>query len=261
MQLALEWARLGFTVAYYSEEALLIWEERMRLRTDLPDGFNVVTALGQSVEQILADVVSRAAKVVIIDTVKLLGIRDTNDETQVFQALAPFINASRDLGATLIFVHHTRKAGGEHGLGVSGSHAFTAIVDVSIEIDWVEKQRSRRKVTGLARIVDVPEFQYVRTEGGEFEYLGDSELVRENELKGRFLDVLPSSTDEAMTRTELMQAIGDPKPSKNQADRVLKAMVEEGLVHRDPARKTQGATYRYSTTRGPVSINPRDHIA
>jgi DNA repair protein RadA/Sms len=57
--------------------------------------------------------------------------------------MAP-INAARQANKTLIFLHHERKGGGQHGEGIAGGHAALGVVDVGLELVRDPNHANRR---------------------------------------------------------------------------------------------------------------------
>jgi hypothetical protein len=117
-------------------------------------------------------------------------------------------------------------------------------VDVSLEVDRVPSRPNRRKVTGLARLVDMPEFIYEMTDEG-MKYIGETADADLDALKVRLFGVTPIGTKEWATKRELIEAAGEPTPSPTQADSALGLLVEAGEVEREPKETKPGATYRY----------------
>ena len=172
-----DWAKEGLRIAFYTEEPLLIWEKRIGLWGELTSGLDILPVLGRSYAEIAADVERGSEDIVIVDTLKLLRIQRTSDDAEVSEALTPIIATCRNKGSTLVLAHHQRKDGGQYGEGISGSHAYLALVDVSLEIERVPKLQNRRKVTGIGRLLEFPEFSYEKTEGG-MRYLGETSQGR-----------------------------------------------------------------------------------
>jgi len=118
-----------------------VWTARLSKLTVGFDNVDLVYAMGAEADEILEAINLGTDDVVILDTIRLLRIRDENDNSAINIALTPFIALCRRKGATLLMSHHTRKGSGEHGEAAAGGHAFLGIVDVSLEIHrWNEEE-------------------------------------------------------------------------------------------------------------------------
>jgi hypothetical protein len=74
--------------------------------------------------------------------------------------------------------------------------------------------------------------------------LGSPGQVSPKELKARFANALE---DDWQTTKQAIEAIGEPKPSNDQATKALEELAQESLAERDPSiaeGKKQGKTYR-----------------
>jgi DNA repair protein RadA/Sms len=183
---------------------------------------------------------------VVLDTVRnLLGLRDEKDNSEVARALIPFIAVGRQKGQTLIAVHHDRKGGGDHGEGIAGGHAFLGAVDIAIELKREGQEDSpRRLLRGWGRVFEIPRLIY-ELRDGVMVPLGSPGQVSLSELKGRFTNVLE---DYWQTTKEAIEAIGESKPSNDQATKALEELTQESVAERDPPiaeGKKQGKTYRW----------------
>ena len=244
-RVASEWGQLGVGVLYISEEHQGIWRERMS-RIEEPVGhIDVVFALGGNPEEINSLIIADKAEAVVVDTARLLGIADENDNPLIHRTLAPLIAACRESGKTLVLVHHTRKAGGSYGEGVSGGHAFSAIVDVVIEIERYKGVSNTRKLSGLGRLIGIPDVLYEMGEGGVMRLLGDPKEVTLETVKERIIEAM---TEQWVTLTEIRSQSIDPIPSKGQLSAALNGLASGGLIERDPpmeAGQRPGVTYRW----------------
>lgn len=80
-------------------------------------------------------VVSHGFDLVVIDTFgEFSQVTDENDAAQVRDAMKETAGIS-DQGAGVILGHHKRKAEGSYGVAVRGSSAFTASVDMIVELE------------------------------------------------------------------------------------------------------------------------------
>jgi hypothetical protein len=163
-----EWVRAGERIAYLTEEPETVW--RLRLKGDSPPrGLRLIWALGASVADLMRRVTAGDETVVILDTLRNLGMlgQDECDNSQLARAVTPWVAACRPGRKTLIGVGHTRKGGGEHGEGISGGHALLAAVDVALELRRCDRGATFRTVVAYGRIIEPAELIYHRTAGGD----------------------------------------------------------------------------------------------
>jgi DNA repair protein RadA/Sms len=163
----------------------------------------------------------------------------------VARAVIPYIGASRNKGQTLIAVHHDRKGGGEHGEGIAGGHAFLGAFDIAIELKREGQEDSpRRLLRGWGRAFEIPRLIY-ELRDGVMVPLGSPGQVSLEELKRRFTNALE---DEWQATKEIIVAIGEPKPSSDQAIKALEELANDGVSERNPPiseGKKQGKTYKW----------------
>ena len=234
------------TVLYFTEEPDSVWQHRLADRGENFRHLQLCPALGADPSMILERIEAGSESVIVIDTIRnLLGIRDESDNAEVARVLNPYIAAAREQDATIIFNHHDRKGGGERGEAISGAHAFFGVVDVALEIRPDPQSHRRRAVRGWARIIDIQELIYERSEDGTFTALGDP---RELELDAVKAKAVAALTVEWQTTRQIRDALADPKPSDEQLRQALTAVAQEGLAIRDPsidAGEQQGKTYKW----------------
>ena len=240
-RVASEWGQLGVGVLYISEEHQGIWRERMS-RIEEPVGhIDVVFALGGNPEEINSLIIADKAEAVVVDTARLLGIADENDNPLIHRTLAPLIAACRESGKTLVLVHHTRKAGGSYGEGVSGGHAFSAIVDVVIEIERGKGGPQTRTLSGIGRLFSISDVLYKMVEGGVMRFLGAPMEVTLETVKDRIIE---SMTEQWATLTEIRSQLIDPIPSKSQMNAALNGLANDGVIERNGCDWTNWANHQ-----------------
>ena len=108
VRLAAELSQTGLKVLYLTEEPESVWSARL---SKLPVGFenvDLVYAMGASADEILEAINAGADDVVFLDTIRLLRLRDENDNSAINIAL------TRSSG---------RSATGRHRTGASTTHA------------------------------------------------------------------------------------------------------------------------------------------
>ena len=252
-RLAAEWSEAGLKIVYLTEEPESVWTARL---SRLPVGFenvDLVHGMGAKSDKLLSIIYDGADDVVILDTTRLLQIRDETDNAGINITLTPYIALCRQKGSTLILSHHTRKAGGDNGEAVAGGVAFFGIVDVSLELSRDKQTIRRRIIKGLGRVFEYPDLVYELEDYGTMNLLGDHSLLDFNELKERVRGVL---TDEEQSTKQIEDAIGGPKPSRDSTGRVLADLVKEGGVIRNPPISEGSQPGKKYTWRNLTSASP-----
>jgi predicted ATP-dependent serine protease len=252
------WLQAGDTMLYFTEEPRSIWRYRLGILPGPWAGLQLVFALGANTLELLARIQGGTETVVVIDTVRNLGVlpRDENDNAAIAYALTPFVAAARKGRKTLILVHHDRKGGGDHGEAIAGGHAFLGAVDIALGITR-DSVPNRRVVRCLARLIEADELLYERDTSGLMVGLGDAGKVRLQEVRRQVLQVV----DERWTDTkELHERLDDPRPSQEQVRKALMAEAEAGNLQRDPplSFKASGKKSRWrlpSNDLGPTQQN------
>jgi hypothetical protein len=255
-RLMTEWE--GERILYFTEEPSGAWDARMQR---LPAGYRNVQlfyGLGVTPYEILERIQAGDETVIIVDTVRnLLGLHDETNNSEVARALIPYVAASRGKGQTLIAVHPDRKGGGDHGEGIAGGHAFLGVVDIAIELKRDGQEDSaRRLLRGWGRVFEIPRIIYELREGAMVP-LGSPGQVSLKEVKSRFTNVLE---DDWQTTKEIIEAVGEPKPSSDQAIKALEELAYEGVAERNPPiseGKKQGKTYKW---RGAQNLTSDDSV-
>jgi DNA repair protein RadA/Sms len=172
--------------------------------------------------------------VLIIDTLRLVGIEDENS-ADLGRAAEPWVEYSQRTGCTLILVHHMRKSGGEHGKGVAGHHSLTGAADNIIEIER-DGDGNRRTIKVIGRSVEEAKGTYERVEKltpqglgtglYEFKFTGSRKPVLER-IKPLLL------REEWLTTTEIREAL-DPAPLAEAVTNALIALCRDGYAERKP---------------------------
>lgn len=232
-------------ILYITEEPEAIWAHRLRQLGGGWHNLSLLFGLGLEVSEIY-DEIERfdEATVVVIDTVRnLLRLQDETDNSEIARVLSPFIKLCRDNDKTLLLLHHIRKGGGEYGEGITGGHAFLGIVDTALELLRENGGGdSRRRVRGWGRIFQIEDVIIEMGEDGQIRPLGAPSQVELENVKSRVLAVL---TDEFAKLRSIYELLGEPQPSMGIIREALNALIDEGLVERDPKDDRRGATYLY----------------
>jgi hypothetical protein len=137
---------------------------------------------------------------------------------------------ARDGGKTLILMHHERKGGGEHGQAIAGGHALLGIVDIALEL-LPDTSPTRRLIRARARIIQPAEMMYERREDGTLHALGSPQQVGLAEVRRR---VVAAFEDDWLPTSEVVERLGDPKPSRPMVQEALAAEAKGGTIERDP---------------------------
>lgn len=273
-RLTWDWLNANHTVLYVSEESEGQWAQRLQALA--PGAYNelgwttsddvfigqngplsnlsVFPGLGFTSRDLLArlqartDILSEhytgalyreylANEVVILDTTKLLGVQEANEEGEWNKVLSPWIEYSQTTGSTLIAAHHLRKGDGKHGEEFAGSHVIGALFDnlITVRRDG-EDSSPVRSVHSRGRMVEEVVGTYERKElvtpSGlstgrfELEWIGakDTRSVEHRVRLALTFDWQPTSA--------IVQA---SKAGKSQVHEVLAEMLEAGVVERQPS--------------------------
>ena len=242
VQLSASWSPLR--VLYITEEPEPLWDYRLANMEEWEQG-TILYGMGVPAPQLLRDIQDGDEEIVVIDTIRLLGFKDENDNSALFAMLSPFIDACREGGKTLILLHHTRKGGGEHGEAIAGGHAFLGVVDIGIEIRR-DKRKNRRLIKAYGRAGTGGEFLYEMRDDGLMVPFGKPTDVGRKEVKEKALQILTSASD-WLTTKEVRKAMPSPHPSSEQLRLSLTELAEEGSAERDPPirEEAKGITHKW----------------
>jgi hypothetical protein len=172
----------------------------------------------------------------MVDTMRqFLNVEKWNDDALVAAAMRPWVGTvSREAEKTVVFVHHNRKGGGEHGEEIAGSHEILAAVDIAVILKRVgeDQDTRRRKVSVFGREIEDTTFLYemADTDARSLRYLGHADAVSLAQVQERVLEVLagPMSTE------AVRGALDEPRPSTRQVLNALTALAESRRIDRDP---------------------------
>ncbi len=166
-----------------------VWAKRLRAMRWSGGNLYLSFAMGATGQAIVANIRQRTQPIVIVDTLRLLGIENENDSAMVAKAMAPLIAACRKGEKTLVAAHHTRKSGGEYGMALAGSHAFAGMVDVVLELNRVKKEKNMRVLSGIGRIDEVEDVLYVK-DGRDFRVVHNASTTERviDKIRGLILE-------------------------------------------------------------------------
>ena len=245
-QLVPKWGKSGSKIGYVTEEPTSVWAHRLRESPFNWDNVDLLPAMGVDRIEIFLAIDKNDYDIIIIDTIRLMGLKDENNNSEISNLFSPLIALCRNKGITLILLHHTRKGGGENGEAASGGHALYGIVDSGLEILRDRKAQNRRLIRGWGRIVEVPDLIYERQDDGIMKLLGSPKDLELDTVKERLLKVLVK--DIFQSTKDMREVLKDPSPSLDQVNKALNGLVKDGLVERDPPigdGSKPGATYKW----------------
>jgi RecA-family ATPase len=94
----------------------------------------VFNGLAPSKRSLIATVEELRPAVVIVDSLsRFLGLRNEDDAALMTRELKTLLRI-RDLGTSVIAIHHARKRDGTSGKNMRGSSALHAATDLTIEV-------------------------------------------------------------------------------------------------------------------------------
>ncbi len=224
------WLAAGITVHWLTEESEALWALRLaKLGDELP-GLFFTHALGASPHALLDHAAAGDEDIIILDTIRtLLGLPDECDNSAIARALVPW--EARLQGRTRIYVHHDRKAGGDHGHGIAGGSAFLAVVDRALEVQFDPHAKHRRQVVVYSRITQPVPLLYEMDAEQRLVAKGEPAALTLDQVKARLRAAL---TPDWQKTKDVLAGLPEPRPSDEQARQALVALAEDGAAERDP---------------------------
>lgn len=250
----------GHSVLYFTEEGASVWRARTHMLRgwgDVPwNRFDLRHALGVDPARLVAYAAAHPAEIVVVDAIRyLLQLKDENDNSEIARKLAPWYRLGHGGGKTVILAHHARKAPGQYGEAVAGGYGLIGAVDGFFEISRVNaKQPSRRVITGLGRVFEVPDLMYEQRPDGRMWGVGDPAAVELGGVRGRILALLVDDPARRWKTVEVVNALMDPKPGEEQVRLALVDLAKTGRITRTPPI-TENAERR-TVTWGAVPTTP-----
>jgi nicotinamidase-related amidase len=225
-----------------TEEPQSLWRRRLKkwalrtpnLRFRFADGTPWLTILHRLNQE--------SIDILLVDTLRTFaGIVDENDASAVVAAIEPLVRLARSKDIAVVALHHLRKTEGEEGLAHAGSTALVGLIDIALELRRDQQAPKRRVLTAVSRFEETPKALALELRGEELVVLGSPEAVALSEVVERVFDVIHPGSQ--LTVPEILEALGEPKPSREQVSRSLKQLQAEGRVtatgrgvKRDPQR-------------------------
>jgi hypothetical protein len=225
-----------------TEEPPALWRERLKRWDFHTQNWGFRFADGTPWPTLLRELEQQRIDILVVDTLRMFaGIIDENDASAVGASIRPLILLTRRKNIALVALHHLRKTEGEEGLAHAGSTALVALFDVALELRRDQRAPGRRIMAALSRFEETPRALALEKREEQVVVLGSPEAVVLSEVVERVVEViLPSSQ---LTVYEILEALGEPKPSREQVSRALKQLQAEGRVtatgrgvKRDPHR-------------------------
>ena len=190
---------------------------------------------------------------IVIDTLaSFIDLRDSNDYSQVNQALAPIVELGQRLGkehgTATIVTHHSRKSSGDGADSVLGSQAIAAKFDTLVKVTFT-RGGSSRKIAIQSRfgIGDLgPELEVtLNLPEGEYQLLGSA-----SEIEG---DIIAAVGAGAHTTAEIRDSLasdadGGEPVSRQRVTRRLSNLVADNRL----LRTGDGKATRYDLPPGGI---------
>ena len=188
----------------------------------------------------------RKPGLLVIDTLSsFIDLRDSNDYSQVNQALAPIVELGqrlgKDYGTATVLTHHSRKSASEGSDGVLGSQAISAKFDTLVRVQFSRGTTARKLAIqsrfGIGELGAELEVTLSLPEG-EYQLLGSA-----SEIEG---DIITAVENDAHTPAEIRDWLaddadgGEPVSPQQVSRRLTKLVADNRLV-----RTGQGKSVQY----------------
>ncbi len=212
-----------------TEEPPSLWRGRLKRWKFRTPNWRFRFADGTPWPTLLHELEQQPIDILVVDTLRMFaGIVDENDASAVGASIRPLVLLTRRKNLALVALHHLRKTEGEEGLAHAGSTALVALFDVALELRRDQQAPGRRIMTAVSRFEETPRALALELRGEQLVVLGSPEAVALSEVVERVFEViLPGSQ---LTVREILEALGEPKPSREQVSRALKQLQAEGRV-------------------------------
>lgn len=167
-------------------------------------------------------------KLVVIDTLaNFMQVDDENDAAKVGREMERLRQVAADTGCAIWLIHHTRKAGGRHGLGVRGSNNIIAEADNVIVFS---RRNDERELDVMGRWELFK--QRIKLVGDNYLSLGSSESADQESRKQIILDALDDC--DGLSKKGIHQAVsGERSVSFSTISRDIDALVDSGHLKRE----------------------------
>ncbi|MDR4467078.1 MAG: AAA family ATPase [Nitrospira sp.] len=197
--------------------------------TDSPDTLHAMTTF----------IKEHAIVLVIIDTLNSYwSVTDENNAAEVTKAVKPLLQLARDSGATVLLLHHARKAEGGYGDEIRGSGALFSLLDVAMILkrDAVDTQR---RLTIISRYAESPPELLLELRDHGYVSLGDP---AKHDKAARLTKLANALTDVPMGVKDLAAKAGVPAKASYA---LFELLANEGKATRSGTGK-RGDPFLYS---------------
>ncbi len=217
-----------------------------------PIDVHVAAAPPEGIRALCELVLEHKPRLVVIDPIiRLARIKDEKAYGETYAVLGPLIDAARQTGTHIMFLHHSSKAPkADPTDSPLGSTALGAIPATLIYLKRAERYRTIQTVQRLGEEMPETVLQF-DPDTKRLSTGGTREEAETETLSGDILDFLKAA-GEPKTEPEITEAVeGKTKFVR----RALRQLVEQGKVFRDGCGK-RGDPYRYH-----FSFSCSQHIA
>ncbi len=237
------WLRGDRRVVWVSEEPKRVWRAKLDTLQALYGSkvpwpnLRIVPVMGRRPPELLSRVSERAFDIMVLDTLRTVcQPLHQNDADDVRRAVVPWQTCASDQHATLIVLHHLRKAEGEHGERISGTEGIPALFDNVFEYSFTSSPDRRALRSVRVRHGGDPLNMVVARLGDDFGELrvlaeGGYTVTRERDV--RIVEILEEADRDLLT-SEIQHRYGASPPSLGAVLRSLMRLAQRGAVLRTP---------------------------
>jgi hypothetical protein len=212
-----------------TEEPRALWRERLRRWASTTSNWRFRFADGTPWPTALRELEEETAGLIVVDTLRsFAGIVDENDAGTVVAAIQPLVLLARRKNIAVVALHHLRKTEGEEGLAHAGSTALVGLFDIALELRRDPHALGRRILTAVSRFEGTPRALALELRDEQIIVLGSPEAVALSEVAERVFAIIPPGGQ--TTVSEILVALDEPKPSREQVSRALKQLQNDGRV-------------------------------
>ena len=181
----------------------------------------------------------------IVDTMfRFVDIPDANEYAPTVAALSPFVDLARAKGFHILFTHHSRKSGGEHGTELLGSVGITAAADTVLSL---AVENDRRIVYGFGRDGVEIEKTVVRLDDDGRAQAFETKRAADTREVGRNIFEFVEAESAPVTRAQIREGVGGRTASVSAA---LRDLVTDNDLGTEGTGKA-GDPVRYVVSRFP----------
>lgn len=172
-------------------------------------------------------------KVIVIDTLARLSGMVDEDEAKSVTVLNPLLKA-RALGIAVLFVRHSRKAGGAINVAARGTGAITGEMDICLYITAPQGVASDyRRLEGVSRLTDTIE-EHLEYDGGTYIVGTDPAEAKREAAVAPVVQHLSAQGMAWTPGPAVVEAVKGAR-SKAQVYKDLKALLADGTIEQSDA--------------------------